>query len=39
MGLFAFFIPGPTEILLGLVGLGVLGAMALVTVLVLKKSR
>ena len=39
MSLFAFFIPGPTEILLGLLGLGVLGTMALVIVLALKKSR
>ncbi len=39
MSLFAFFMPGLTEILLWLVGLGVLAVIILVAVLMLKKSR
>ena len=40
MSSFAFLMPGPMEILIWLVGLGVLGVIsALLIVLVLKKSR
>ena len=39
MSLFAFFMPGLTEILLWLVGFGVLAVIVLAAVLVLKKSR
>ena len=39
MSSFAFFMPGPMEILIALVGLGVLGVMIILAVLVLKKPR
>ncbi len=40
MSLFAFFMPGAMEIIIGLVGLGVVGVIiTLLTVLVLKKPR